>query len=100
MPKSTVAALATDGGSPSPEQEQHYTDYWYSLISEDPAAEFLDVVPRSMQGWRQRGEGPPFVRISSRCIKYRRIDLRAWAEARLRNSTADPGQAAGCRGPR
>ena len=94
MPKSNIAALATDGGSPSPEQDQQDADYWYSLISEDPAAVFLDVVPRSMQGWRQRGEGPPFVRISSRCIKYRRIDLRTWAEARLRNSTADQGQAA------
>ena len=66
-------------------------DYWHSLIDEKEAASFLKVTPRTMQAFRQRGGGARFVRLSARCIRYRRIDLKAWAEARMRSSTADPG---------
>lgn len=69
-------------------------DYWYALIDEHAAAEFQNVTARKMQADRQKGGGPHFVRLSVRCIKYRRIDLRAYAEARLRASTSDPGAAA------
>ena len=65
--------------------------FWYRLIGEKKAAEFVDLTVRTMQALRQRGGGPVYVRISSRCVKYRRIDLRTWAERRLRSSTADPG---------
>jgi hypothetical protein len=68
-------------------------DYWQRLIDEKIAADFLGLTIRTMQAMRQRGGGPRFVVISARCIRYRRIDLRAWAEARLRTSTSDPGQA-------
>ena len=68
--------------------------YWYELIGEELAADFLDLSVRSMQGYRYRGGGPSFVRLSSRCVKYRRIDLREWIEARLRSSTSDSGKAA------
>ena len=66
-------------------------DFWYSLIAEKAAGEFLDLTVRGMQAMRQRGGGPPYVRVSARCIRYRRADLRAWAEKRLRKSTSDPG---------
>ena len=59
-----------------------------ALLDEGKAAVALDVSPRALQAWRQRGGGPTFVRVSSRCIRYRRRDLVAWAEARLRSSTA------------
>ena len=66
-------------------------DYWHRLIDEDDAAAFRGVTPRKMQKDRQTGDGPKFIRLSSRCIRYRRIDLRADAEARMRSSTSDPG---------
>ena len=66
-------------------------EFWYALIDEKEMADFLDVTDRSLQKWRQTGGGPRFVRISARCVKYRRIDGRAYAEARLRASTSDPG---------
>ena len=78
------------GTSQTPEADN---GYWYELIGEEPAAAFLDVSVRSMQGWRYKGGGPYFCRLSSRCVKYRRFDLRIWSEARLRKSTSDPGQA-------
>ena len=64
-------------------------DYWHSLIDENEAATFLNLSARTLQGLRYRGGGPPFVRISSRCLKYRRLDCRNWAESRLRTSTSD-----------
>ena len=60
-----------------------------SLLSEAQSADLLGVTPRALQAWRQRGGGPPFVRISSRCVRYRRRDLIGWAEARLRTSTSE-----------
>lgn len=62
-----------------------------SLLSEAQASESLGVTPRALQAWRQRGGGPLFIRISSRCVRYRRRDLLAFAEARLRTSTSDTG---------
>ncbi len=62
-------------------------DYWYSQVNEKVAAAFLDLQPRTLQAYRQRGSGPRYVAISSRCVRYRRIDLRAWTEDRLRSST-------------
>ena len=69
-------------------------DYWHALINEKEAGAFLDLTDRAMQAYRQRGDGCQFIRLSSRCIRYRRTDLKAWAEARMRSSTSDPGQAA------
>ncbi len=64
-------------------------DYWFALINETEAAEFLQLTRRKMQLFRQQGDGPRYVVISSRCIRYRRIDLHHWNEARLRASTAE-----------
>lgn len=66
-------------------------DYWHCLVDERVAADFLDLTPRTLQGWRQKGEGPKFVRLSNRCVKYRRINLKQHADERLRSSTSDPG---------
>ncbi len=68
-------------------------DYWFSLIDEKAAADFLDLTSRTMQKFRQVGDGAHFVRISARCVKYRRVDLKAYADARLRSSTSDSGEA-------
>ncbi len=69
-------------------------DYWFSLISEQEAAEFVDLTDRTLQKYRQSGGGPKFCRLSARSIKYRRHDLRLWSEAALRSSTSDPGPVA------
>ena len=86
-----LTALSTDSsGSPANPD----ADYWYGLIDEEAAAAFRGVTKRKMQRDRQTGHGAKFIRISSRCIRYRRIDLREDAEARMRSSTSDTGQAA------
>ena len=76
----------------SPRGPPDASDYWQALIDEKAAAAFLGLTDRTMQAYRQKGGGCKFIRLSSRCLRYRRIDLKAWADARIRTSTADPGQ--------
>ncbi len=82
-------ARATSGADPPDD-----LDYWHSLINEKVAAGFLGLTERAVQGMRQRGDGPRYIRLSSRCVRYTRALLKAWADARMRSSTSDPGQAA------
>jgi len=63
----------------------------YALMTEQTAAAFCDLTRRAMQNFRLKGSGPKFVRISSRCVRYRRADIIEWQEARLRTSTSDEG---------
>ncbi len=79
---------------PQPPAGLDYWSYWYALIDETVFAPFVDLSPRTLQNYRSRGGGPKFVRISSRCVKYRRIDGKAWSDERLRASTSDQGAAA------
>jgi hypothetical protein len=59
-----------------------------ALLDEQGAARVLGISPRYLQKHRSTGDGPAYVKISARCIRYRRRDLLAWAEARIRTSTA------------
>jgi predicted DNA-binding transcriptional regulator AlpA len=73
--------------------DHHAEDaYWHSLIDERSAAEFLGITSRTMQAMRQRGGGPKYIRLSSRCLRYRRADLAKWANDHICRSTADNGE--------
>ena len=91
--QNSLPTQLVDRGDHSAQIDSDDCDYWYSLIPEKLAAAFRGVTERKMQKDRQTGNGPKFIRISSRCIRYRRIDLREDAEARMRSSTADTGEA-------
>ncbi len=85
-----VAGARRTDGDPSRDQTDD-RNFWHGLIDEQAAAGFLGLTIRTLQGWRYRGGGPQYVRVSARCIRYRRADLREFSEARLRTSTSDPG---------
>ena len=87
----TPAAPGADSAPEPNDQKKPDLAYWYELIPEKTAAEFINQKVRTLQGYRYKGGGPPFVRLSARCVKYRRIDLLRWAEAHLRASTSDSG---------
>jgi predicted DNA-binding transcriptional regulator AlpA len=53
------------------------------LLRTREAAKLLGMSPRALDAWRSAGRGPRFVRVSARCVRYRRRDLEEWAEARL-----------------
>ena len=61
------------------------------LWTEKETARHIGFDVRTLQSWRMKGTGPQFVRISSRCIRYRPEDIQAWIEERLRRSTSDFG---------
>jgi predicted DNA-binding transcriptional regulator AlpA len=50
----------------------------------------LGIRPRTLAGYRRAGEGPPYVQIGTRRVKYRRQEVLAWAESRLRISPLAP----------
>lgn len=89
------AAGAATVANGCPADDRGDAHYWNALIDEKTAAAFLGLTDRTLQGYRRKGGGATFIRISSRCIRYRRADLRKWAEARLRSSTSDTGSQAG-----
>ena len=62
-----------------------------TLMNETQAANLLGFTPRFLQALRVRGDGPLFIRISARAIRYRRSDLEYWVEQRVRTSTSDLG---------
>lgn len=66
--------------------------FWFELVDEKEIARFMGWSVRTVQDLRQRGGGPKFIRLSARCIKYRRIDGKEYAEVRLRSSTSDMGE--------
>jgi hypothetical protein len=50
-------------------------------LRESETARFLGVSARTLQRWRILRIGPPFLKYSARCIRYREVDLRAWQDA-------------------
>ena len=58
------------------------------ILRQEEAAALLRVGTRCMENWRHRGEGPKFVRVSGRCIRYRISDLTQFIDERVRTSTS------------
>ena len=57
-------------------------------INENQAAEFLGVSVRTLQAWRVRGGGPPYVKIG-RAVRYQRRVLVNFQEQHTVSSTAE-----------
>jgi excisionase family DNA binding protein len=51
-----------------------------ALLVEVHAADLLGLSSRTLQSWRSKKEGPPFVRVG-RAVRYRRQDLLTWVAA-------------------
>jgi hypothetical protein len=55
------------------------------LLETVQAADELGLSPRTLEGWRRRGEGPPYLKIGRR-VKYRPEDIEGFKTRRLRAS--------------
>ncbi|MBM3188216.1 MAG: helix-turn-helix domain-containing protein [Deltaproteobacteria bacterium] len=53
------------------------------------AGELLRISPRTLEGLRVRGGGPPFRKHGGR-VRYCLADLIEWSEQSRRTSTSDP----------
>jgi len=51
-------------------------------------ADQLRLKPQTLRLWRLRGYGPPYVKVSSRCVLYRSDDVDGWLSERTFQSTA------------
>ena len=60
------------------------------LLDEKQAAGLLKVSVKTLQGWRVRGGGPPFVKLG-RCVRYALSDLETFVQDSVRRSTGDAG---------
>jgi len=58
------------------------------FLKTDEAADYLRLSPRTLECFRVRGGGPPFVALGRRRL-YRIADLDAWAGARRCYSTSE-----------
>ena len=63
-----------------------------TLFDEEGAAAYIGgdnspISTRTMQRWRLEGVGPTFVKLG-RMVRYRKSDLDAFLEARVRSSTS------------
>lgn len=58
-----------------------------AYLKTDEAARYLDLSESYLVKLRRASndsDGPPFVRLGRRAIRYRKVDLDAWAECHLR----------------
>lgn len=65
------------------------------LLTEKEAARYLGYSPKALAGWRYKGGGPVFVRVSATSVRYRVSDLETWIAERRRRSTSDQGDEGG-----
>ena len=79
---SPVAAPITAGGPAGTAQPQPY-------LTNDEAAEYLRLSPRTLEKQRVIGGGPKFRKFGRR-VMYAVSDLDAWADARSYAATSDP----------
>jgi predicted DNA-binding transcriptional regulator AlpA len=55
-----------------------------ALMTTEQLARLLGVDPSSVRRWRTSTpvQGPPFIRMSDRVVKYRRADVERWLDSR------------------
>lgn len=52
------------------------------LLSRDQIEQQYGLTRRWLELAAWRGDGPPMIKISRRCVRYRRGDVDAWLDAR------------------
>ncbi|MBU1980423.1 MAG: helix-turn-helix domain-containing protein [Gammaproteobacteria bacterium] len=57
------------------------------LIDTVKAAEYLDVKPNTLEGWRIQGKGPAYKKIG-RLVRYTTDELNAYIDKQSRTSTS------------
>ncbi|MHC2088754.1 helix-turn-helix transcriptional regulator [Methylobacterium sp. CM6244] len=61
------------------------------LLNEHQAAALLNVAVKTLRNWRCRGDGPVFVKLGAKSIRYRDHDLADFIDRDVRTSTSNRG---------
>jgi hypothetical protein len=80
---------ATPAATPPPAATKQPARY----LTNDEAAEFLRLSPRTLEKQRVIGGGPRFRKFGRR-VMYAVVDLETWADSRSFEATCDPEYAA------
>jgi excisionase family DNA binding protein len=76
-------------GNRNPERFQKRGDVMDdALLNVTEAAALLGIAPGSLYHWLSEGRGIPVVRLSARCLRFRRTDLEAWITEKAQGMTA------------
>ncbi len=74
---------------PTATQQPAQTTQPARYLTNDEAAEFLRLSPRTLEKQRVIGGGPRFRKFGRR-VMYAVVDLEAWADSRSFEMTSDP----------
>jgi len=66
----------------------HAMHYFCEFLDTKRAAEVLGLQKNTLEAWRSRGGGPPFVKLG-RAVRYRQSDLETWIQTRIRSNTIE-----------
>ncbi len=56
---------------------------YQNTLTPTQAAKYVGISEAALRLWRAEGKGPRFFRAGQKLIRYRRIDIDQWIEARL-----------------
>ena len=60
------------------------------LLTNQQAAELIGLKPATLDVWRNRGQGPRFVKVG-RLVRYSEEEVVTWLHSQTRRSTSDTG---------
>ena len=82
MAKSTISTAANDDNATIEPRELR------PLLTANQAAEHLGVPASKLEHWRGTGEGPAYIKLSGKYVRYSHEDLEAFVAQHRRQSTA------------
>jgi hypothetical protein len=59
-----------------------------TLLTPAEAASLLSVTEKVLERWRSTGDGPTYVRLTRKTIRYRTSDINAFISGNVRANTA------------
>lgn len=62
-----------------------------TLLNTREAARYLGLSKAFLERDRWAGAKVPFIKVSTRAVRYRQQDLDDYIQSRVRKSTSDPG---------
>lgn len=55
-------------------------------LNSEQTAEYLGISVATLKNWRKRGDGPPFIKVNARVIRYQIYDLNCWMDGKPRQT--------------
>jgi predicted DNA-binding transcriptional regulator AlpA len=60
------------------------------LLTAKEVGEQTGLSMEALAQWRSQRKGPPYVKISRNCVRYRQCDLDGWLAERIVRTDQDP----------